>query len=480
MANSKLNVDGALMLEQPFVRVPYENYRKVFRTSQRNVEKEFGPLQNASNDLASRAQAGSLTTEDALKSVQSAWMTHSILTHTSSSHVRLWVMLLYLHSWGVKRQLSDLNETAGKPTLDVMRERLEHLATIESVQSTTEPEFSRWADTRLDRWLVDWTLRNGKERTAKRIARDKDIQTLVDIDLFSDIKRIEDALTRHSCTEALAWCSENKAALRKIKSTLEFELRLQEFIELARQRRNEEAIAYTKKHLVQWQETHFEEIKRASALFAFPPTTTCGPYKRLYDVARWGNLIRSFRLAIYNLNTLPNEPLLHLSLYAGLASLKLPACFDTNTKNVDCPVCDGESAALSAATNKDVIMAGASTAGSVHDTAGHKPQLSPTSASSPALIIGTMMSPASAVQPLGLGKLAEEVPFSHHANSTIVCRITGKIMDEDNMPMAFPSTGSVYSLEALQEMAAKNNNVVTCPRTGDKCTFSELRKVFIS
>jgi len=64
-----------------------------------------------------------------------------------------------------------------------------------------------------------------------------------------------------------------------LQSTLEFELRLQEVIELARQRRNEEAIVYMKKHLVQWQETHFEEIIRVSALLAFPPTTTCGPYK---------------------------------------------------------------------------------------------------------------------------------------------------------------------------------------------------------
>ena len=108
-------------------------------------------------------------------------------------------------------------------------------------------------------------------------------------------------------------------------------------------------------------------------------------------------MVRSFRLAIYNLNTLPTEPLLHLALYAGLVALKLPACYDHATKNVDCPVCDGESG----------------------------PGLSP----------------------LGLGKLAEEVPFSHHANSTIVCRISGKIMDADNMPMAFPS-GHVYSREA--------------------------------
>ena len=45
-----------------------------------------------------------------------------------------------------------------------------------------------------------------------------------------------------------------------------------------------------------------------------------------------------------------------------------------------------------------------------------------------------------------LGKLAEEVPFSHHVNSTIVCRLSGKIMDEDNAPMAFPN-GYVYSRE---------------------------------
>lgn len=32
-----------------------------------------------------------------------------------------------------------------------------------------------------------------------------------------DIRRIEDALKRHSCLEALAWCSENKTALRKLK-----------------------------------------------------------------------------------------------------------------------------------------------------------------------------------------------------------------------------------------------------------------------
>ncbi|KAF5329946.1 hypothetical protein D9611_010440 [Ephemerocybe angulata] len=401
--NQKLNIEAILAFEQPFVRVPYENYRKIFRISQKSIEKELASVQSSASELASRAAAGEADTEGALASLEG--------------------MIARVEN--LKQKLADLQETAAKPTLDVMRERLNHLALIDTNDAPNPSEFTRWADTRLDRWIVDWCLRTAKERTAKQIAEEKHIETLVDIELFTDIRRIESALARHSCTEALSWCSENKAALRKVKSTLEFDLRLQEYIELSRARKSAEAITYLNKYLSQWHETHFPQISQASALLAFPPTTSCGPYRRLYDQSRWHNLIRSFRMAIYNLNTIPTEPLLHLALYAGLVALKLPACYNPATKNVDCPVCESSG-----------------------DT------------------------------PLGLGKLAEEVPFSHHSNSTIVCRITGKIMNEDNPPMAFPN-GNVYSREALEEMATKNGSV-TCPRTGQTVNFAELKKVFIS
>ncbi|KAG6897245.1 hypothetical protein C0992_003135 [Termitomyces sp. T32_za158] len=370
--NTKLNVEGVLLFEQPFSRVPYENYRKVFRTSQKNIERDLGFVQSNSAELVQRGAQGTLGKNEVLISIDN--------------------MIGRVES--LKRKLLDLQVTAGKPTQDVMRERMHHLTVIETTAVTGGLDYGRWADTRLDRWLVDWCLRSGMEKTARRIAEDKTIETLVDIDLFMDIRRIETALLRHSCTEALVWCNENKVALRKLKSPLEFDLRLQEFIELSRARKSEEAIAYAQKHLAAWHETHLQQIRTASALLAFPPNTSCMPYKRLYDPSRWHNLIHTFRTAIYSLNTLPTEPLLHLGLYAGLASLKLPSCFDPSTKNVDCPVCDGEA--------------------------------------------------GSGTQGLGLGQLAQEVPFSHHANSTIVCRISGKIMDEDNPPMVFPN-GYVYS-----------------------------------
>ncbi|TFK26593.1 macrophage erythroblast attacher isoform 1 [Coprinopsis marcescibilis] len=404
--SNKLNVEGTLLFEQPFVRVPFENYRKVFRTCQKNIERDLGNVQTTANDLATKAQNGDLDPEAYVASIDAM-----------ISRVE-----------GLKQKITSLQETSGKPTLDVMRERLNHLATIDSSEPPTPNEFSRWADTRLDRWLVDWCLRSNKEKTAKQIAKEKGIDTLVDIELFSDIRRIEAGLARHSCSDALSWCSENKAALRKIKSTLEFELRLQEYIEICRERKFLEAMAYMKKYMSSWHETHLPQIEQASALLAFLPGTDCVRYKRLYDPSRWNKLVHSFRTAIYSLNGLPNEPLLHLALYAGLVALKLHACYDSSTKNVDCPVCDGESGNSST--------------------------------------------------PLGLGKLAEEVPFSHHSNSTIVCRISGKIMDENNPPMAFPN-GLVYSREALTEMAEKDNGIVTCIRTGDRALFTDLKKVFI-
>ncbi|TEB34170.1 macrophage erythroblast attacher isoform 1 [Coprinellus micaceus] len=402
--SQKLNVEAILAFEQPFVKVPYENYRKIFRISQKTIEKELASVQISANELAVRAAAGDVEPESAVATIEA--------------------MMARVEN--LKQKLAELQETAAKPTSDVLRERLHHLATIDRTEPPSNAEWERWADVRLERWIVDWCLRTGKEQTAKQIAKEKRIETLVDIDLFTDIRRIETALAHQSCTEALAWCSENKASLRKAKRTLEFELRLQEYIELCRARRLKEAISYSQKYLSPWAETQLPQIYKASGLLGFPETTACRQYKRLYDRSRWDTLIRSFRLAIYNLNSIPTEPLLHLALYAGLTALKLPACYDPTTKNVDCPVCD---------SSGDIA--------------------------------------------LGLGKLAEEVPFSHHSNSTIVCRITGKIMNEDNPPMTLPN-GQVYSREALEDMAARNDGEVTCPRTNLVVNFSELKKVFIS
>jgi macrophage erythroblast attacher len=71
MSTSKLNIDGIMLFEQPFARVPYENYRKVFRATQRNIERELGAVLTTANELGKRAKAGVQSSQDASKSVDS-------------------------------------------------------------------------------------------------------------------------------------------------------------------------------------------------------------------------------------------------------------------------------------------------------------------------------------------------------------------------------------------------------------------------
>jgi hypothetical protein len=63
------------------------------------------------------------------------------------------------------------------------------------------------------------------------------------------------------------------------QSNLEFELRVQEFIELVRIGQKLPAITYFRKHLVPFEKTHRDQIQRAAALLAFPPDTEVQPYK---------------------------------------------------------------------------------------------------------------------------------------------------------------------------------------------------------
>lgn len=55
-------------------------------------------------------------------------------------------------------------------------------------------------------------------------------------------QKVEDALKFHDTGPCLTYCHENRSKLRRIKSNLEFQVRLQDFIELVRSDRKMEAI----------------------------------------------------------------------------------------------------------------------------------------------------------------------------------------------------------------------------------------------
>jgi macrophage erythroblast attacher len=51
--------------------VPYENYRKVFRTTQRHVERDLKAVQSTANDLVKESSSAGVSSEAAIQSIDS-------------------------------------------------------------------------------------------------------------------------------------------------------------------------------------------------------------------------------------------------------------------------------------------------------------------------------------------------------------------------------------------------------------------------
>ena len=65
-----------------------------------------------------------------------------------------------------------------------------------------------------------------------------------------------------------------------MQNDLEFHLRRQEYVELCRAGKRNEALAYARKYLAsQWADTHFKEITGMMGLLAFPSWTTVSMYQ---------------------------------------------------------------------------------------------------------------------------------------------------------------------------------------------------------
>eukprot|EP00123_Amoebidium_parasiticum_P014058 comp22304_c0_seq2/m.33109 comp22304_c0_seq2/g.33109 ORF comp22304_c0_seq2/g.33109 comp22304_c0_seq2/m.33109 type:complete len:303 (-) comp22304_c0_seq2:56-964(-) len=289
MANSSI-----LALEHPLIKVPLETLNKAFRTTQRNLDKESSFAASALEDLVDQAGKQHLSHEDAAKSLD------SIVSRLTA----------------LKRKLED-NFAEEERQITRCKVRLEHINVSEAEQTVA------WTQSRVDRILVDHLLRQGYYETAGALAADAHIEELVDTQTFLECRRVEDALDRHECAEALSWCYENRSRLKKMKSTLEFKLRVQEMVELIRAGRGLEAIMHARKYLApSAADGDLRDIQTAMGALAFAPDTTCPKYKALFDSARWEDLKAQFRADHYALHSFPSQSLLQITLQAGLSAFK--------------------------------------------------------------------------------------------------------------------------------------------------------------
>jgi macrophage erythroblast attacher len=342
---------------------------------------------------------------------------------------------------------------------------------------------------RLLRFLVDFLLRQGYLETAKLAVDQWGLAPLVDMTIFETAEPVLRALRAHRCTEALQYCAEQRRRLARINSSLELHLRVQEFIELCRSREVNAAVLYARKHfngllaskpaenVSTAAQEEYALVKRCVTLLAYPPETSCEPYRRLYDLQRWDALAEEFLNTHFELNMLPSVPLIDLLMQPGLAALKTRQCKSDQANAETCPsssvTASGRFSFREPGGDADETLATTlendadpeqpiSMPGSVHSIASRDR----------ARFCPTCIYPFSA--------LAKDLPYSTHTHSILVCRVTGKLMDEHNPPIVLPN-GNVYSNEAVDMLTQERSDgrFVIDPATGHEFSRELCRKVFI-
>jgi macrophage erythroblast attacher len=343
-----------------------------------------------------------------------------------------------------KRKLDNLG-TEEDALHEHTSKRIKHLQDLFQVSTLSDVKYTEWSRTRLDRLVVDYLLRSGYPKTGAALAEAKKITHLIDIDTFTACHKIAASLSRGETKEALGWINENRNSLKKIikapyKTTdLEFELRLQQYIELVRSGRAIEAREHAATYLYPHNESRREPILQAAGLLAQLPTTDADPYRQLLSAARWPFLSNLFVETHHNLLLLPVQPLLHVALSAGLSALKTPACHS----------------AFNPASSSTRTHARLATT--------------------------TSLCPICSME---LNELARNVPYANHTTSSVEAdpvvlpngRIYGRARLEElqrKLVMAGVGGGNI------DDMAIGTEGEVVDPTTGEKFAWSEAKKVYI-
>lgn len=244
------------------------------------------------------------------------------------------------------------------------------------------------------------------------------ITNIVFSEIYTCAVTVENELRARRTQRSLQWCAENKSKLRKLSSNIEFKIRLQEFIELVREDKRLDAVAYARKYLSNCEQSQMSEIQQCMGMLAFPKDTKIEPYQSLLCPSRWEALVSQFRFEHGRLLHPSSVPVLPVALQLGLAALNTPQCHSTGSRLAACPACQWP-----------------------------------------------------------LNALARGLPNAHCTHSRLLCRISQQPLNEHNHPMVLPN-GQVYGEKALRDMV-KEHGAITCPKTNEVFCMKRVEKVYV-
>lgn len=459
-------------LEHAFVRAPFEATSKFLRNTHKQVEKEWGALDTLMKRLSKpdkktkKKKKKNGGDDGASKTLSQLAKRLKGLKRKLTDDAGMYAKCAK-YAQRLRVRASHLQELAamGNPgALPAAARRASAEAKSSSSSSSTRrsrgsapplsprPACSEVAlplQTKLDRVLVDHLLRQGFYDVASHLVSGVNLADFADMEVFRSAQQVCAQLQQHCCDLGLIWCVSNRSKLRRTGSCLEFELRLQQYVEMLKKGDTTGAVAHAQKYFGAWEDVHKARIRAAMSALAFAPAplastaaqngTDSGTgtptteesdapsldwvpkrYAHLFAESRWEALRQQFLDELYGLNGLTNKSMLELSLQAGLSALQTPACGSKASRNPNCPTCVRR-----------------------------------------------------------MHVLAQQVTRAERVHSCIVCPITGAVMDEDNPPLVLPN-GYAYSSAALRAMAQRSgNDKVTCPRTQQSFPLEKCRRAYV-
>mmetsp|Transcript_13100 Transcript_13100/g.21215 ORF Transcript_13100/g.21215 Transcript_13100/m.21215 type:complete len:483 (-) Transcript_13100:528-1976(-) len=377
-----------------------------------------------------------------------------------------------------------------------------------------------------DLLIADHMVRRGYSKSAQSFAREKGLCDLVDSIVFQKVYEIAlDLKENRNIEPALEWCSQNKSRLRRINSSLEFELRRFGFLQLVQKSDTIRAVQYAKKYLSPYASVHLQEIQRTMASLAFAGdgaaeikikqsdglekdksecVTDESQLKRrkvesspsagnsenddvslssdtntLLSEAAWDKLCNLFEEDSNRVLSLEQQTTLEVMVKAGLSVLRTPSCshifseYQTGKRGPKYVSIQMWQQYIGLKPKED--MPGKS---KDDQNADSDLEMGDDHES-----IRVLWEPRTLDCPCcseSLGKVAAMLPISNRMHSSIVCRLSANVMNHDNPPMVLPN-GQVFSLEALEKMSEEDqSSKITCPITGDRFQMDQLKRVFIT
>lgn len=319
MTLNEPSVDFHLKLQEGSFKIPYEAIRRNFKTVQKLDEKQFKKLDELYKDFNNAPSKK----EKVLK-LKQIIASLKVFEKKLLSKTKVEKELVSR----IQHRLNKLNELKELKQLSIDEKN--------GVNAINQDKLLNWYRDQTNLLIADFLLKNSHlidKNPGLLLIKTLGFEKLIDSDIILVSNRISTSILNHDLGNLIQWIDDNKSHLKKIKSNLEFETRLQDYIELIKKNEMHNAIKLFNTHLSQFTKTNFNEIKLASGMLIFakkaqlhPKSSNFAKYNTLLSPNRYTYLSDLFLKIYYKMHGISEDDPLLIYLSLGISALKTRSC----------------------------------------------------------------------------------------------------------------------------------------------------------